>query len=52
MWLSQVDNLKPKHPPNAMVHENDNERGSCNFGIFFDGRTPQDLLQGGLFKVC
>ena len=35
-----------------MVHENDNERGGCDFGIFFDGRTPQDLLQGGLFKVC
>ena len=35
-----------------MVHENENERGGCDFGIFFDGRTPQDLLQGGLFKVC
>ena len=29
----------------VMVHENDQGRGGCNFGIFFDGRTPQDLLQ-------
>ena len=21
----------------------------CNFGVFFDGRTPDDLLQGGLY---
>jgi len=34
-----------------MVHENENARGGCDFGIFFDGRTPQDLLQGGLFKA-
>ena len=33
-----------------MVHENDTDRGGCDFGIFFDGRTPQDLLQDGLFK--
>ena len=35
----------------VMVHENDSDRGGCDFSIFFDGRTPQDLLQGGLFKV-
>ena len=35
----------------VMVHENDNDRGGCDFSIFFDGRTPQDLLQDGLFKV-
>tara|TARA_B100000795_G_scaffold140032_1_gene104819 strand:+ start:2867 stop:3577 length:711 start_codon:yes stop_codon:yes gene_type:complete len=34
-----------------MVHENDKDRGGCDFSIFFDGRTPQDLLQDGLFKV-
>ena len=34
-----------------MVHENDTDRGGCDFGIFFDGRTPQDLLQDGLFKA-
>lgn len=35
----------------CMVHENDLARGGCNFGIFFDGRTPQDLLQDGLYKA-
>ena len=34
-----------------MVHENDQERGGCEFGILFDGRTPQDLLQGGIYNV-
>ena len=33
-----------------MVHENDLERGGCEFGIFFDGRTPPDLQQGGLYS--
>ena len=31
-----------------MVHENDMERGGCEFGIFFDGRTPQDLIDDGI----
>ena len=35
----------------VMVHENDLARGGCTFGIFFDGRTPQDLLQDGLYKA-
>lgn len=35
----------------VMVHENDQERGGCEFGILFDGRTPQDLLQGGIYNV-
>ena len=35
----------------VMVHENDLARGGCSFGIFFDGRTPQDLLQEGLYKA-
>ena len=26
-----------------MVHENDEARGGCQFGIFFDGRTPPEL---------
>jgi hypothetical protein len=34
-----------------MVHENDTNRGACEFSNFFDGRTPRDLLQDGLFKV-
>ena len=35
----------------VMVHENDQERGGCEFGILFDGRTPQDLLHGGIYNV-
>ena len=34
-----------------MVHENDAARGGCDFGIFFDGRTPEDLKQGGLYDA-
>ena len=34
------------------VHENDPERGGCEFGIFFDGRTPKDLVDGGIYNVC
>ena len=33
------------------VHENDQERGGCEFGIFFDGRTPKDLVDGGIYNV-
>ena len=33
------------------VHENDPERGGCEFGIFFDGRTPKDLVDGGIYNV-
>ena len=33
-----------------MVHENDDARGGCAFGIFFDGRTPEDLKQGGIYS--
>ena len=35
----------------VMVHENDQERGGCEFGIFFDGRTPQDLNDSGIYDV-
>ena len=33
----------------VMVHENDQERGGCDFAIFFDGRTPQFL--NGIYDV-
>ena len=33
------------------VHENDLERGGCEFGVFFDGRTPKDLVDGGIYNV-
>ena len=34
------------------VHENDPERGGCEFGTFFDGRTPKDLEASGIYNVC
>jgi len=34
----------------VMVHENDGARGGCDFSIFFDGRTPQDLMQSGIYN--
>ena len=33
------------------VHENDQERGGCEFCMFFDGRTPQDLVEGGIYDA-
>ena len=33
------------------IHENDQDRGGCEFNIFFDGRTPKDLMQGGIYNV-
>ena len=35
----------------VMVHENDEERGGCEFSVFFDGRTPRDLLDSGVYNV-
>ena len=35
-----------------MVHENDDTRGGCDFGTFFDGRTPVDLLQARAGVYC
>ena len=35
----------------VMVHENDQARGGCEFGILFDGRTPRDLLDSGVYNV-
>ena len=34
-----------------IVHENDQERGGCEFCMFFDGRTPQDLVEGGIYDA-
>ena len=33
-----------------MLHENDKDRGGCEFGTFF-GTTPQGLLDVSLFEV-
>ena len=32
-----------------MVHENDKEKGGCEFGDFF-GTTPQELIDGGIYR--
>jgi len=34
----------------VMVHENDDARGGCEFSLFFQGRTPQDLMHGGIYN--
>ena len=28
-----------------MLHENDPAKHGCEFGVFFDGRTPSELMQ-------
>ena len=35
--------------PIVMVHENDVDRGGCQFGRFFQ-TTPEDLIRDGLYK--
>ena len=32
-----------------MVHENDEEKGGCEFGDFF-GTTPQELIEDGIYR--
>ena len=34
-----------------MVHENDQEKGGCEFGDFF-GTTPQELIDDGIYKLA
>ena len=34
-----------------MMHENDPCKGGCEFGVYFDGRTPTELLQGGIYDT-
>ena len=36
--------------PVVMAHENDPERGGCEFSRFFR-TTPEDLINGGLYKA-
>ena len=36
--------------PIAMIHENDEARGGCEFGTFFQ-TTPQDLVESGLYRA-
>ena len=33
----------------VMVHENDKEKGGCEFGDFF-GTTPQELIDDGIYR--
>ena len=34
-----------------MMHENDPCKGGCEFRVYFDGRTPSELLQGGIYET-
>ena len=33
----------------VVVHENDEEKGGCEFGDFFD-TTPQELIDDGIYR--
>ena len=35
----------------VLVHENDKEKGGCEFGDFF-GTTPQELIDDGIFRLA
>jgi hypothetical protein len=34
-----------------MLHENDPAKHGCEFGVFFDGRTPPELLKEGIYTA-
>ena len=34
-----------------LVHENDKEKGGCEFGDFF-GTTPQELIDDGIYRLA
>ena len=35
----------------VIVHEKEVDRGAVAFGAFFDGRTPQDLVDAKLYNT-
>ena len=37
--------------PIIMLHENDPAKHGCEFGVFFDGRTPPELLKEGIYTA-
>ena len=37
--------------PIIMLHENDPAKHGCEFGVFFDGRTPSELLKEGIYTA-
>eukprot|EP00964_Phaeocystis_antarctica_P141738 scaffold106832_cov68-Phaeocystis_antarctica.AAC.1 len=37
--------------PILMLHENDPAKHGCEFSVFFDGRTPSDLMQEGIYSA-
>jgi hypothetical protein len=49
--VEELRAARKHHYPILMLHENDPACGGCEFGIFFDGRTPTDLLQGGIYSA-
>ena len=34
-----------------MLHENNPAKHGCEFSVFFDGRTPSDLMQEGIYSA-
>ncbi|EOD41030.1 hypothetical protein EMIHUDRAFT_108214 [Emiliania huxleyi CCMP1516] len=45
----QVTQARQDRLPIVMAHENDPDRGGCEFAKFFE-TTPQELIAGGLYK--
>ena len=37
--------------PIVMLHENDPAKHGCEFSVFFDGRTPSELLESGIYTA-
>ena len=37
--------------PILMLHENNPAKHGCEFSVFFDGRTPSDLMQEGIYSA-
>jgi len=35
----------------VLVHENDKEKGGCEFGDFF-GTTPHELIDDGIYRLA
>ena len=37
--------------PILMLHENGPAKHGCELSVFFDGRTPSDLMQEGIYTA-
>ena len=49
VWLqAQVEAARSQNVRVVLAHENDPDRGGCEFGLFFK-TTPQDLIDDDLY---